>query len=319
MALILATSRAFPLYPEVKQLLEQAGHQVRMPKPKRPYSAQELFPLMAGVEAVMAGIDDFNHDVINCAAPHLKIIARSGIGYNKIDLVAAKQNNVLVTATPGKNSIAVAELTLLFMLGLARHLHTIDGNVRQGSWQSILGNELYGKTVGIIGTGHVGSKVAKRCRAFDMQVLAYDLQPSEELIRQYQVTYTRDLDALLAHCDYISLHIPSTPLTRDLFNRDKLNLLKPGAFFINTARGDLVDEAALYDALASKRIAGAGIDVFRQEPFFDPRFFALPNVLFTPHSGAYTQESSQRTLTAAAEEIIRVLAGAPPLHPVLVE
>lgn len=313
MAVILTTPRSFAGCKRARDLLQQAGHEVRVQTAAKPYTANELLPVIQGVDALIAGLDEINSEVIKASAPTLKVIARNGAGYNNIDMEAARRYGVLVTVTPGANSISVCELAFALMMALARKAHLMDGNIRQGRWLRVPGSELFEKTLGVLGTGAIGSELIKRCRAFGMKVLAYDLFPNEELSRNYAVTYT-NLETIYREADYLSLHLPSTAQTDRIINAGAIALMKQGATIINTARGELIDEAALLAALESGRLAGAGLDAFTHEPFIDQRFFHLDNVIMTPHSGAYTAESVERTSAAAAEEVLRVLAGRKPLH-----
>ena len=315
MAIILTTPRSFAGCEVAQNLLRQAGHEVRVKQPAKPYQAEELKELIRGVDALIAGLDEVNQEVIEAGAPTLKIIARNGAGYDKVDLAAAKKYGIAVTTTPAMNSIAVAELAASLMTGLSRQVHRMDATIRNGGWNRVLGHELYGKTIGVLGTGAIGSHLIRICHGFGMNVLAYDLYPKQELVDRYDVKYT-NLDEIYRESDYLSLHLPASDETHQMINREAISQMKSSIYLINTARGDLVNEEDLYDALKEKRIRGAGLDAFMQEPFTDSRFYTLENVLMTPHSGAYTAVSVEQTLVTAAEEVLRVLAGSKPLHPV---
>lgn len=315
MAIILTTPRSFAGCEVAQNLLRQAGHEVRVKEPAKPYKAEELKELIRGVDALIAGLDEVSQEVIEAGAPTLKIIARNGAGYDKVDLAAAKKQGVAVTTTPAMNSIAVAELAASLMTGLSRQVHRMDATIRSGGWSRVLGHELYGKTIGVLGTGAIGSHLIRICHGFGMNVLAYDLYPKQELVDRYDAKYTT-LDEIYRESDYLSLHLPASGETHQMINRETISKMKSSIYLINTARGDLINEEDLYDALKEKRIQGAGLDAFMQEPFTDSRFYTLENVLMTPHSGAYTAESVEQTLVTAAEEVLRVLAGSKPLHPV---
>ncbi|WP_425058876.1 Hydroxypyruvate reductase [Sporomusa carbonis] len=315
MAVILTTPRSFAGCKKALELLQQAGHEVRVQKPEKPYAAKELCSVIQGVDAIIAGLDEINSEVIQAGSPTLKIIARNGAGYNNVDIEAARRHNVVVTVTPGANSIAVCELAFALMIGLSRKIHVMDAYIRDGQWTRVPGVELFGKTVGVIGTGAIGSELIKRCVAFGMKVLAYDLYPNQGLIDNYGVKYT-ELEQIYQESDYLSLHLPSSAQTQGMINADVISRMKKGACLINTARGDLIDENALFAALESGHLGGAGLDAFVHEPFTDERFFKLSNVIMTPHSGSYTAESVERTLVAAAEEVLRVLSNQKPLHAV---
>lgn len=315
MAIILTTPRSFAGCTKAQDLLRQAGHEVRVMRPDKPYSAKELCLMIQGVDALIAGLDEVDSQVIQAGLPSLKIIARNGAGYNNVDVATAKRNGVQVTVTPGANSIAVCELAFALMMGLSRKVHSMDANVRNGQWNRVQGSELFGKTLGVIGTGAIGSSLIQRCAAFGMEIMAYDLYPKENLVQEYGVQYV-DLERIYKAADFVSLHLPSTPETKGMINSNVISRMKKGACIINTARGDLIDENALFTALESGHLGGAGLDAFSSEPFIDKRFWGLSNVIMTPHSGAYTVEAVERTLMAAAEEVLRVLANKKPLYPI---
>ena len=308
MARVLTTARSFAVCPAAQKILTSAGHQLEIMTPAKPYTAEELLPLVADFDAMIVGLDQIDEQVINAAVPSLKVIARNGVGYDKVDLIAADKNNVIVTITPGANSISVCELAFSFITGLSRKIHLMDHNIRSGSWNRVLGVEIDGKTIGVLGTGSIGYELIKRCRAFGMRVLAYDLKPNQELIDDYQVEYTDDLDRIYRESNYISLHLPATDATRNMINREAIKKMQKGTFIINTARGELIDEEALYEALDSGHLGGAGLDAFKHEPMTDQRFFQLDNVILTPHTGAFTSEASENALVIAAQEVLRVLS-----------
>ncbi|MBB3321599.1 phosphoglycerate dehydrogenase [Atlantibacter sp. RC6] len=309
MAVVLTTSRAFPDCEQAQKILTDAGHELKMVTPQKPLKSSELVPMVKGIGAMLAGLDEINADVIQAAAPTLKIIARNGVGYDKVDLKMAREKNIRVTITPGANSLSVCELAFSFITGLSRRIHLMDKSVREKSWQRVSGIELHGKTIGILGTGAIGRHLAVRCRSFGMRVIAYDLHPSQELIEDHGVKYISNLDEIYRQADFISLHLPANPDTWHMINRDTIAKMKPGAFIINTARGELIDDDALYEALNNHYLGGAGLDAFASEPFLDERFFELDNVIMTPHTGAFTKEAADKTLIIAAEEIVRALSG----------
>jgi len=308
MSVVLTTSRAFSSCDAAQKILTDAGHQLKMLTPQKPLNASELINEVKGVSAMLAGLDEINADVIRAASPTLKIIARNGVGYDKVDLLTAKENNIRVTITPGANSLSVCELAFSFITGLSRRIHLMDKSVREKSWQRVAGIELHGKTIGILGTGAIGRHLAVRCHSFGMRVLAYDLSPSRELVEKYGVTYTH-LNDIYQQADFISLHLPANKETWHMINRETIGKMKQGTFIINTARGELIDDDALYEALSEGYLGGAGLDAFVAEPFLDDRFFQLDNVILTPHTGAFTKEAADKTLIIAAEEIVRALSG----------
>lgn len=228
------------------------------------------------------------------AAPALRAIARAGTGVDNVDVTAASARGIVVMNAPGANSISVAELAMGQILALARHLPAADAAMKQGKWEKkkFLGEEVRGKTLGLAGLGRIGQEVATRAAAFGMTILAHDPFISEEIARHLGVTLV-SLDDLFARSDYISLHMPSNPQTRNLINAERLARARKGIRIVNTARGDLVDEKALADAIESGQVAGAAVDVFDKEPTVDHRLQLLPQVIATPHLAASTREGQE--------------------------
>lgn len=228
------------------------------------------------------------------AAPRLRAIARAGTGVDNIDVAAASARGIVVMNAPGANSISVAELTLALLLALARRIPAADASMKRGEWdkRSFVGEEVRGKTLGLAGLGRIGQEVARRARAFEMTVIAHDPYISAGIARDLGIELV-SLDDLCRRADYLSLHLPSTPETRRLFDAARLASCRKGLRLINTARGDLVDEAALADAIEAGHIAGAALDVFEHEPPRDHRLQKLPQVIATPHIAASTREGQE--------------------------
>lgn len=241
-------------------------------------------------------------------AHHLKVIGRAGVGLDNVDLEAATERGVIVMNTPGANAIAACEHTFALMLALCRKLPQADASVRRGEWtrSRFVGVQLYRKTLGIIGLGRIGQHVAQRAQAFGMETLAYDPYISAELAHDLFVTLV-ELDELLARSDFITLHATLTPETRALIGREQLARVKPGARLINCARGELVDEAALVEALTSGRLAGAALDVYSAEPPTGSPLLALDNVVLTPHLGASTEEAQRDVSTQIVDQVLDAL------------
>ena len=227
------------------------------------------------------------------AAPRLRIVARAGTGVDNVDLDAADARGILVVNAPGANSISVAEHACALMLALSRSVAMADAQMKQGRWEkkSFQGAELRGKTLGVVGLGRIGREVARRARAFEMTIIAHDPFISTQLADDLDVELL-SLDDLCSRADFITLHIPSTAGTTQLLDRERLSRCKRGVRIINTARGDLIDEAALADAIASKHVAGAALDVFQVEPP-DSTLTGLPQVVATPHIAASTKEAQE--------------------------
>ena len=228
------------------------------------------------------------------AAGSLRVIARAGTGVDNVDVPAASARGIVVMNAPGANSISVAELAMGLMLALARHLPAADAAMKQGKWEKkkFLGEELRDKTLGLMGLGRIGQEVARRAAGFQMRVIAHDPFLSEQVAGSLGVELV-SMDDLLARADYISLHMPSTPQTKQLLNASRLQKAKKGVRIVNTARGDLIDEAALADAIESGHVGGAGLDVFTKEPTVDHRLQMLPQVVATPHIAASTREGQE--------------------------
>jgi D-3-phosphoglycerate dehydrogenase len=228
------------------------------------------------------------------AAPQLRAIARAGTGVDNVDVPAASERGIVVVNAPGANSISVAELTMALLLALARKIPAADASMKRGKWdkKSFLGEEVRGKTLGLAGLGRIGQEVARRARAFEMTVIAHDPFISAQIARDLRIELV-SLDELCARSDFLSLHLPSNAETRHLFNGERLANCKPGLRIINTARGDLIDERALADALEAGRIGGAALDVFQQEPTVDHRLQTLATVVASPHIAASTREGQE--------------------------
>jgi D-3-phosphoglycerate dehydrogenase len=316
MAKVLVTARSAAASREGRQVLESAGHEVVIHVADKVWPAAEMARAVRGVEAVIVGLDEVGEEVLAAGAPALKIVARNGAGFNNVDIAAAERWGIHVTIAPGANSVSVAELVFGLMLSLARRIPQQNATVRQGSWKRVLGSELSGKTLGVLGTGHIGGEVIKRAHAFDMSIVASDVAPRRDLCDLYGVVYA-DIAGVMRQADVLTLHLPAVAETRGLINAATLATMKPGVMIINTARGELVDEGDLCAALKSGQIGGYGADAFLHEPMpADSPLLQLDNVVATAHCGAYTAESVARCSVMAAEEVVRVLAGQPPRHAV---
>jgi D-3-phosphoglycerate dehydrogenase len=243
-------------------------------------------------------------------AARLKVVGRAGVGLDNVDLETATARGVIVMNTPGANAIATCEHTFAMILALCRKIPQADASLRRGEWarSRFLGAQLYRKTLGIIGLGRIGQQVAQRAQAFGMDVLGYDPYISADLAHELGVTLV-SLDELLSRSDFITLHALLTPETRGLIGREALARVKPGARLINCARGELVDEAALVEALASGRLAGAALDVYSTEPPTDNPLLTLDNVVLTPHLGASTEEAQRDVSLQIVDQVLDALRG----------
>lgn len=311
---VLVSSLSIKKSAPAKAKLESAGVEVVYAQHDgRGLREAELVKAIPGCTALIAGMDDVTEKAIKAGSPTLKLVARIGVGYNNVDLGAAERYGVKVTITPDANMYSVADLALGLLLSVARSIPTHDQITRAGEWRRINGSELHDKTLGIIGLGKIGLEVAKRAKGFGMQIIAYDLFKNPAAAEKYDISYT-SLEELLNQADFVTLHAPEVEATKGIINRQTLSLMKPSAYLINTARGPLVNESDLYDALKERKIAGAGLDAFAQEPPADKRFFQLDNVVLTPHAGASTVEANDRMSLMAVDEVLRVISGRPPVN-----
>jgi len=274
------------------------------------------------VDAVISRKGRITRSHIEKSGGRLKIVARTGVGFDasRIDVDAAKEHKVWVTNMPGSNAIAVAELAMGQMVALARHTMAANRAVKENRWSDYLrfiGFELAGKTLGIVGMGNIGTRVALRARAFEMQLLVHDPYIPASHVTALGGRWV-GLDEIFAGSDFVTLHCPHNRETRHLVGERQLSLMKRSACLVNLARGGVVDEEALYKSLSEKRIAGAAIDVLETEPpRKDHPLIGLDNVIFSPHIGGSAREATSRGERGAAEEVMRVLEGKRPLNPVV--
>jgi D-3-phosphoglycerate dehydrogenase / 2-oxoglutarate reductase len=273
-----------------------------------------LLKEQAPVHGVALGATRFGEPELE-ASRDMKVVTRIGVGYDAVDIPALSRRKIPLLVAGTANSPSVAEQALFMMLTLAKRAVEMHALVKDGKWAARLGllpYDLFGKTVLIIGFGRIGTRTAKRCLAMEMNVLVFDPYKPAAEITAAGCEPVADLDAALPRADFVSIHCPKTPETVGMFNAVRLKLMKPSAYLINTARGGIVDEAALYDALASGRLAGAGLDVFEQEPPPNGHsLFELPNVIIAPHVAGVTREAVDRMSVQTARNILSVLDGEP--------
>ncbi len=277
------------------------------------HQSEILIDQLRDCVAVIAGTEPYTRAVIE-ASPELRVIARIGVGFDAVDLAACDDHGVVVTTTPGVNHHAVAEHAIAMVMALGRGFPDRDRFVREGSWKRFSTPRIQGSTLGLIGLGRIGKAVAQRAVGLGMRVIAYDPGLNDEAIRELGIE-PRELDDLYGESDYVSLHLPVTEETHHLINRESLSRIKRGAVLINTARGALVDEPALCEALESGHLRGAGLDVFEVEPLpLDSPLLKLDHVLLSGHLAGLDQQSQHDTLTMAAETIISLQQGKWPAH-----
>jgi D-3-phosphoglycerate dehydrogenase len=299
--------------PRLKTELEALVSEVIYNPTGKPLKSPEVAGLLKGVDGYIAGVDAIDREALE-HADRLKVISRYGVGVDSVDLRAAVEMGIVVTNTPGANSVSVAELTVGLMLSLARQIPEGASALRQGGYPRLAGISLEGKTVGIVGLGAIGKELARRLRGFDCRLVAYDPVPDRTFAEANGVELLL-LDDLLRLSDFISLHLPLLPETQGLVNRDFLAKMKWGAFLVNTARGEIVEESALLEALQSGQLRGAALDVFAPEPPSpDNPLLALKQVISTPHLASQTDSATNRMGWMALHDCLAVLRGEAPAH-----
>lgn len=300
-------------------LLRGAGHDVRQHDTDLPPSREELFRLVAGADAVVSLLSDaIDAGVLDAAGPRLRVVANYAVGLDNVDLDACRSRGVAVAHTPGVLDEATADMAWTLLLAVARR--ALEGHrlVASGRWTGwaplqLLGTELSGRRFGVVGLGRIGTAAARRARGFGMEVV-YHARSRHERAEAELPARKVPLDELLATSDVVSLHCPATEATRHLIDARALGLMKPSAILVNTARGEVVDEQALVEALGEGRIAGAGLDVFEREPRIHPRLSALPNVVMAPHLGSATVATRDAMARLVANAVVGVLAGGEPAN-----
>lgn len=312
---IVAVTRALPAEAEAR--LTASGAEVRRAPHDRPLSPPELRALAEGADALVAFLHDrVDGALIDAAGPRLRCVANVAVGVDNVDLAVARERGVVVTNTPGVLTDATADLTLALMLAATRRLGEGERLIRAGrpwAWELdfLTGPSLQGKLLGIVGFGEIGRAVARRARAFGMEI-AYSARRQAE--GEDELGARRlDLDELVAAADVLSLHCPLTPETHHLIDARRLALMKPTAVLVNTARGPVVDEAALAGALRDGAIRAAALDVFEHEPRVTPALLELENVVLAPHLGSATIETRAAMALLAVDNVLALLAGEPPL------
>jgi D-3-phosphoglycerate dehydrogenase / 2-oxoglutarate reductase len=277
---------------------------------EKPLKEAELIPIVKDAEAMVVRSETKVSRKVIEAAPKLRVVGRAGVGIDNVDVDAATERGVVVMNTPGGNTVTTAELAFFLIGALARHIGAADASMKAGKWDRKLfsGIELHGKTLGVLGMGRIGSEVSKRGLAFGMRVLAYDPFLTEQRAKQLGVELVGDLDSVYRAADFITVHMPVTDQTRGMLNADAFAKMKPGVRIVNAARGEIVNEKDLAAALESKKVGGAALDVFAEEPLAaEHPFRKLPNVVLTPHLGASTKEAQEKCGIEVAEIIAAYL------------
>ena len=277
-------------------------------------AAEELLAVIGNYDAVIVrSRTKITAEVLEAGAPRLKVVGRAGVGVDNIDLEAAKARGIKVVNAPQASTNAVAELAIGMMFALARRLTEADASMKRGEWlkKQLTGTELHGKTLGVVGMGRIGSRVGALAKALGMEIIGYDpLIPAEEISRR-GAQPVATLPELYAQADVITLHVPLTPQTRGMVNAEAFAQMKRGVMIICAARGGVIDEKALHEALESGQVGGAGLDVFATEPPGASPLVSHPRVVATPHIGAQTKEAQTRVATDIAAEVLAALDGKP--------
>jgi D-3-phosphoglycerate dehydrogenase / 2-oxoglutarate reductase len=302
--------------PSIRDALEAAVGEVVYNPLTRPLRSSELIPLLAGCDGYIAGLDEIDRAAIH-SANRLRVISRYGVGVDNIDLDAARDRGIIITNTPGANAVSVAELTIAMLLALARSLISASGATRRGEWPRMSGLTMEEKTIGLLGLGAIGQQVARRLQCFDCRILASDPYSSTNFAARYNIQLL-PTDEMARQADFLSVHIPLTNANRELINADFLRTMKPGSFLINTARGELVNEDDLTEALKSGHLRGAALDVFNAEPPpVDHPLLHMQQVIVTPHCGAHTDGAIRQMGRMSIHDCLAVLRGEEPHYPVI--
>ncbi|MBA7600736.1 Hydroxypyruvate reductase [subsurface metagenome] len=308
---ILITPRSFASFSDKPlKMLTKRDYKIKRNNTGRPYKKEEMLKLIKDVDGIIIGIDELCAEIIE-EANALKVISKYGIGLDNIDINMATNKKIIVTSTPTANVDAVADLAFGLILSLARRIPEADKKTKSGKWEKIIGKSVWEKTLGVIGLGKIGRQVVKRAKGFEMNILAFDIVKDKKFVQKYGIKYV-NLEKLLRKSDYITIHIPLNDATRNMISYEELEKMKKDAFLINTSRGGIVDEEALYDALRNNKLRGAALDVYNNEPLRESPLKELDNVIMTPHIGAYTEEAIENMSIQAAKNLIDVLEGKEP-------
>jgi len=305
---ILITPRSFTSASKKPlEMLEEKGYEIIKNETGKPLDEREMLLLIKDVDGIIIGIDKLNVEIIRQTC-NLKVISKYGVGVDNIDIKAATEQGIVVTNTPMANIDAVADIAFALMLALARKIPEANRETKAGNWKKFIGTSVWRKKLGVIGLGKIGRQVVKRAQGFEMEILCYDIIQDEEFARQFGVRYV-DLEVLLKESDYITIHAPLSDATRNMIGYKELEMVNENSFIINTSRGGIIDESALYDALKNNKIKGAGLDVYEKEPPENSPLMELENVIMLSHNGAYTEEAIANMGIESAQNLIDVLEG----------
>lgn len=303
---ILATPRSFAGYSkEPLNKLRSQGIDFQLNTKGGIYTEEELKEMVKDLDGIIIGVDPLTEDVLR-NAPNLKVVSKYGVGLDNIDLEYCSKHNIEVRKTVGANNDAVADFAFTLMLAVARRVCEIDEGCHEGDWKKRIALDIRGKKLGILGLGAIGKGVARRSRGFDMELYGYDIFEDKAFNEANNIKFT-NLEEIFENCDFISVHLPLTDGTNHLVNKDLLNKAKSELIIVDTARGGVIDEKDLYDALANKTIYGAGIDVFEEEPPTNSPLLNLKNVIVGSHCSASTIGATDTMSMMAVDNLLEVL------------
>jgi len=302
---ILVTARSFGTSDDKAiQLLEQNGFTVKKLTTDNGPLLKQLESEIVDTYGIIAGLEVYSKDLIN-RGKQLKIISRYGVGYDQVDLKAAQEQGVVITITPGANGDSVADMAMALMLCAARNVSFMDTSIKQKNQQRPSGIEMVDKTLGVIGAGRIGQSVARRAKGFNMDILCYDMYQDENFAKETGAKYV-DLETIFAQADFITIHSPLTEQTKNMFNAETFAKMKNRAIIVNTARGGIINEDDLYEALKNGVIGAAGLDATVEEPPYNSKLLELPNCTLSPHAGAATYEAISKMSYMAAQNIVDI-------------
>lgn len=306
--------------PESGIVMLQEKYDVVVNREDIPMTKEEMLQEFPKYDAVLTALSDVIDEEIMSAAPNVKIFANYAVGFNNFDVETARSKNVAMTNTPDVLSDSTAETAWALLFSVSRRILEADRYVREGKWERfshklLLGQDVYEKTLGIIGAGRIGQRFAEKARGYHMRILYHNRERNLDFEKRFNATYV-ELDELYSESDFISLHCPLTEETRHLIDEDAFKKMKFSSIIINTSRGPVIDEQALVDALNNNEIWGAGLDVYENEPEIHPELLKMSNVVLLPHLGSATSETREKMSQMTARNIIEVLEGREPINSV---
>lgn len=304
---VLITPRSFAKYnrDEVLVLFQQHGIEPVFNPYNEIMTEEQLKEALTEMDGLIVGVDPVTEAVIN-HAPNLKAIAKYGVGIDNIDAPAAESRNIKVSRTVGANSASVADYSFALLMAVARRVVDIHNGCKNDDWSKKIALDVFGKKIGVLGLGAIGRGMVKRAQGFDMEVYGYDIFKDEDYIRENNIQFV-DIETMVKECDFISIHMPLTDETHHMFDKPLLETAKANLVIINTARGGIVDEDALYELIKDGKIYGAGIDAFEQEPARDSKLLTLENVVVGSHTAASSIGATEQMTLMAAQNIIKDL------------